>query len=149
MSSHDHSAHLRKYEAILRRMRRKLWIPPRWTIRFEIGCPEQMPNAQGYCTWRYLPNAQYRIVLSCNLSDELAEWVIAHELLEALTSPYAGLYEQALDLLEAEQIPSKLLNVLREQHGDVRNELIEWILRIVLKRERPEQWEQLREYSLA
>lgn len=147
--AHDHSTRQKLYNRFLRKYRKLLWIPPRWTITFEIRCPEQMPAAQGFCTWRYLPNAQFKIVLSCALSDDLAEWVIAHELLEALTANYAQFCEQSFEYLEKEQIPEQVLLLLREQHGDVRNEMIEWLLRILLKRERPESWDDPDDMQLA
>lgn len=149
-SSDLHSAHTprqRYYAKRIKHWRKRLFIPARWTIHLSVVCPDEMPDAQGCCSWRYLPNAQFRIILSCALSDELADWVIAHELLEALTSPYAQLYEGALESLDKAGMPFQMLDVLRGQHGDVRNEMIEWLLRILLKRERPEAWDALDDLS--
>jgi hypothetical protein len=130
----DHENVLRIVQETLTQLREKFLIPARWRISIYIKCPNEMPQALGSMSWSYLPNAQYFLSLRCDIPTYLIEWIIAHELLEAMMAPYADLAENHI-----EKISSKSLKgILHTQHGDVRNEIIEWVLPLILGYTRPE-----------
>jgi hypothetical protein len=84
-------------------------------------------------SWSYLPNAQYYLSIRCDVPSYLMEWIIAHELYEAIMAPYAELVEEHI-----EKLPGKAAKHLTHtRHGDVRNEIIEWILPLILGYTRP------------
>jgi hypothetical protein len=129
----DHEQVRREAVEILERMREKFMIPPRWKVEVEIKCPDKMPEALGSMSWSYLPNAHYFLSLRCDVPSHLLEWIIAHELYEAIMAPYAELAEEHI-----EKLPSKTAKHLTHtRHGDVRNEIIEWILPLILGYTRP------------
>lgn len=78
---------------LLKKWRKKLWIPQHWDIELFIFCPPKDPaddldGVLGICDWGYRPNAHFVIRLRCNLDKDEMEWVLVHELLEALFSDY-------------------------------------------------------------
>jgi hypothetical protein len=118
---------------ILDRLRLKFMIPPRWRIDLEITCPRDMPNALGSMGWEYLPNASYFLRLRCDTPEEMMEWIIAHELLEALMAPYANLTVEEINRSGNKE----LCDLKHVMHGDIRNEIIESLLPVILGYPRP------------
>jgi len=120
----------------LARLRTRLMIPPHWSITLVVACPEDLPRENGRCTWDCGPNHSYQIAIRCNLSPELQEWVLAHELMEAMLSGYGDF---AFNLIDGVR-NTPLRKHLEVQHGDTRDEYIEWMLRVILHRDRPDAW---------
>jgi hypothetical protein len=121
----DHEQVRLNAEETLGRLRERFMIPPRWRIHLEIKCPDKMPEASGSMSWSYLPNAHYFLSLRCDVPAHLLEWIIAHELFEAIMAPYAELVQEHI-----ERIPGKTAQrLLHNRHGDIRNEIIETIWR--------------------
>lgn len=128
----NHRSFRLRAEALLTEWRQTLMIPPRWTFRLRICCPEELPHAQGSCSWGYLPNRCFTIKLRCDLTDEELRWVVAHELLEAVLAGYGDFTHELVD-----EKPITARRILHRNHADIRNELVEWLLRIISGSERP------------
>lgn len=134
-----HAAHHRVLQqaaqALMRHYRERFMISPLWQIKLEVCCPERMPEGvQGSASWGYLPNRQYVMRLRCDLSARALDWVIPHELTEMMAAHYG---EFCLELIETYVTEPALKERLHREHGDLRNELIEHVLRIMLDRTRP------------
>jgi hypothetical protein len=126
---------------LLGRYREKFLIPPRWKIDTVILCPDQMakehddnPGVMASMTWEFLPNAHYRLRVRCDLDATDLEWCIMHELLEALTAPYADLMVDTINALPG-SYRTKLH--IRDRHHEIRDEIIEWMLDIIAPEKRP------------
>ena len=142
--AHDefHDDLLSEVKVLLKKYRDKFLIPPRWRIDIGILCPEDMakrnPVVDGVMasmSWEFLANAHYRLRVCCNLDRENLEWVVMHELLEAITAPYADFTRNLID-----RTPGSVRNkvTLDSRHMDVRDEIIEWILDILAPDKRPD-----------
>lgn len=115
--------------------RRRLLIPPRWVIVVEAVTPEEFPHAHGSASWTYLPNANYRLKLRTDLSGEELRWTIYHELLEMIFARYG---EFCIEQIESRgDLEGCFATYLHEQHGDIRNEVVEWLLQVILGIPRP------------
>jgi hypothetical protein len=124
---------LNRASELLAGYRQKLFVPSLWVIDLKIVCPDEMPYAQGSCSWDYLPNNRYTIKLRCDLSEDQLNWVVAHELMEAIDAPYADFSDQFIE----QDRSRRMQNHLQKLHGDIRNVRIEWMLRVILGLERP------------
>ncbi len=71
--------------------------------------------------------------ICCTGYEEKLEWTIAHELLEAILAPYAEFTEGLL----VEQRRKSQIQLLNERHQEIRDEVIEWMLAIMLPEKRP------------
>jgi hypothetical protein len=68
--------------------------------------------------------------MSCEVPDDTVDWLIMHELLEAVSAPYAVFTNQ---LIQRQR--SKF--DLDAQHRLIRDDLIEWMLAIIAPDKRP------------
>lgn len=129
----DHDRLKVEWQPEIASARKQLLIPPRWKIDLEIRCPNDMPEAQGSMSWDYLPNARYLMRLRCDLDPHTARYVIAHELMEAIMAPYADFAEGLI----AKEKSKRVRDLLIRQHGDIRNEHIEWVIPLITGLHRP------------
>lgn len=138
-SDHDHTDIEQKVKSLVAFYRKKLLIPPRWQIDVVVSCPEFWGRSDGALppngsiVWEYLPNRNYRMRICCTLADDRLEYTVAHELLEALTADYADLVETLL----AGERNKRLVETLDERHREIRDEIIEWMLAIIMPEKRP------------
>lgn len=125
------SRHLGHYRA-------KFLIPPRWNIEVLIMCADEHTTndagAQASMSWEVLCNAQYRLRVWCDIEDEDVEWAVMHELLEAITAPYADLCCGLI--LETKGSTGRKL-AKQERHREIRDEIVEWMLDILAPEKRP------------
>jgi hypothetical protein len=133
LSAHDHQVRLAALMPELASLRTLLKVPERWSVDLELRCPEDMPDAYGRLHYDYLPNSQFQILLHCSLDEAEARYVLAHELLEAVLAEYG---EFCLEQIEARS-PKQLTTYLAVRHIHLRNELIEWLLPLILGTPRP------------
>jgi hypothetical protein len=118
----------------LDKWRKKLLIPPHWQVDLLVLPPEEMENTLGRCSWGYLPNAEFRIRMRSDMTLEELEWTMAHELMEALLSPYAAFVEDHV----FEQTANKgALKLLVRQHAGIRDAFIEHMLATIIGHKRP------------
>lgn len=139
-SIHDHRALETRVQQLLAFYRKKFLIPPRWRIDVAVCCPDYWEQREGVLppsgsmSWEYLANAQYRMRICCTGYEDKLEWTIAHELLEAIMAPYAEFAEGLL----VEQRRKSHIQLLNERHQEIRDEVIEWMLAIMLPEKRPD-----------
>jgi hypothetical protein len=116
--------------------RKKLLIPPRWQIDVKVLCPEEMEEhygeegIQASIAWQPFEYANYRMRMSCEVPDDTVDWLIMHELLEAVSAPYAVFTNQ---LIEKQRGKFDL----DSQHRIIRDDMIEWMLAIIAPDKRP------------
>lgn len=121
--------------------RKKLLIPPRWNIDVVVLCPEQIDDfyenegIQASIAWQPLEYANYRMRVRCDIEPASLNWIIMHELLEAITAPYATFTQQFIEKVEKRAKANAEL--LMEQHRSIRDEQIEWLLSIIAGDKRP------------
>lgn len=135
LSNHrDHSSVYKEAVTVFQHLRTRLMIPPAWSIKLEIVCPEDMPDAHGCLTWKLAHYGSFRLAISCELTSEQIEWIIAHELLEALLASYGDFADDMIDGLSIKSVRK----LMRERHEDVRDQVIEHMLRVLFGKERPD-----------
>jgi len=137
--THDHGVFLARANDLLAFYRQRLLIPLRWNIEIIALCPDEIDkrspdhdSVQGSMSWDYWMHADFRMRLRCTLDQEL-EWVIAHELLEAVL----GRFGDFMDRLILAQRSNALRHELFHQNHELRDEVIEWFLDILLADTRP------------
>jgi hypothetical protein len=132
-------SHDAMYQRILRQVghyRKKFLVPPRWQIDVAVLCPNEMESyygeegIQASIAWQPLEYANYRMRMSCEVPDDTVDWLIMHELLEAVSAPYAVFTNQ---LIQRQR--SKF--DLDARHRLIRDDLIEWMLAIIAPDKRP------------
>lgn len=134
---HSHLPALTRAADQLLLLREQLLIPPHWSICLQILCPEQYHYAQGSIGWRYWVNGSFVLRLRCDLTEDELRWIIAHELLEAQLGRYAEFTERFIESAG----PQKVQLLLHRQHAQLRDEFIEWTLRVMLNGPRPDRWD--------
>jgi hypothetical protein len=144
ITTHNHEQLAEDVANIVTEFREILLIPPRWKFDIQILCEEQMALAynlkadeeppQASMWWEYIPNARYRLRIRCDLHSKSLRWIVAHEMLEAILSRY-GNFTQGL--VNAQHGKGKK-SALEENHREIRDEIIEWWLAILIPDERPD-----------
>lgn len=114
-------------------LRQRFLIPSRWIVDLEMKTAEEMPCAYGSCSWEYLPYQRFLIKLRDDLSGDQMFWTLTHELLEAMMAGYADLCDELI----AQIGPKRVRDLYQARQAWVRDDLIEWIIRILLQTERP------------
>lgn len=132
-SLHDHTLIQAEYWQLLNGWCERLGIHRNWLFDLRVVCPAELPEAYGACAWGYLPNNMFRIKLRCDLADEHQKhWTIAHELLEALLSPYGDLCEGLIGNVRGRATRQ----VIQTRHEAIRDEFIEHMLSILIPEHR-------------
>lgn len=123
--TYKHVEVLRAARRYLKKWRKRLWIPANWDIELHIFChTEDTDGHLGSCDWGYRPNAHFAIQLRCDLSDAELEWVLVHELLEAMLSEYGDFCINLFDRAESEPWRDQV----DRDHRRIRDALIEHFL---------------------
>jgi hypothetical protein len=126
----DHTQIQIDAESIVTNVLREWLFPPRTRVTVEVLCKHdtRARDFYGAIAWSYLPYQDFVLRLRCDFGDRL-EWLIRHELAEAMLAEYADLFDQALD--------HKRNAIIVEQHQRVRDAFIEWFLAVVAPQHMP------------
>lgn len=101
-----------------------------------VLCPDEFSqrDIEGSMSYEELSNASYRLRFNCAMPDELVEWVVMHELMEAMTAPYADFCTLIMHEAKGSRSARKALQL---RHAEIRDEMIEWMLNIIAPNKRP------------
>lgn len=126
----DHTNIQANAETIVAQVLHDWLFPPRTRIVVEIICCHDTRGNDFYgaIAWSYLPYMDFVLRLRCDFGDRL-EWLIRHELAEAMLAEYADLFDVAMG--------NKKNPLLTEQHQRVRDSFIEWFLAIIAPQHMP------------
>jgi hypothetical protein len=133
----SHDAQYQRLARCVAQYRKKLLIPPRWQIDVAVLCPDEMTDyygeegIQASLAWQPLEYANYRMRMSCEVPEDTVDWLIMHELLEAVSAPYAVFANELI------QHQRRNKSELDAQHRLIRDDLIEWMLAIIAPDKRP------------
>ena len=115
---HDQS--MEWMRAMIAMHRNRIGLDPRWTFRCGILCPREMPLQEGVISWD--SQVLYaEIKLRCDLSGELAEHVLIHELFELAAWETGDVFVSTLRYIKNEELKDYMLS----QYQAARNREIE------------------------